>query len=417
MLLRVDKGKTKKLERYREIIKPELYEEILDLMKPLNGLRVIHLNATPKGGGVSEMLKSLIPLMKGVGLDARWHVIPPNPEFFKITKQIHNAIQGKDYKFSFEEKKYYIEYNRRIAEWMDDMNAEVVVVHDPQPIALIDFVKNSRKFISRIHIDSSSPDPDVWKFLKPFLEKYDRIIFHIKDFAPPDLPQDRVRIIPAAIDPLAGQNRPVRYRAACSILEGLGIDTARPLVTQVSRFDPWKDPVGVVDSYRLAKKKIPGLQLAYVGLFLAQDDPEGAEVLLRVKEYAGDDPDIHLFYDVAQIGPLRVAMFVNVFQAASDVILQKSIREGFGMTVSEAMWKRKPVIGGNVGGIRVQIEDGKTGYLVNNVEEAADRIVTLIQNPGLRTKMGRAGRERVRSHFLLPRLLRDYLKLFTELVG
>ena len=416
MLLRVDKGKFKKLERYQKLIKPELYQEIQELAEQTKGLRVIHLNATPKGGGVSEALKSMVPLMKGVGLHAGWYVVPPNQEFFRITKQIHNAIQGKDYQFSFQEKKYYIEYNQKIAEWMDDMEADIVVVHDPQPLGLIDFVKNNRKFISRMHIDSSSPDPGAWKFLKQFLEKYDRIIFHIPEFAHPDLPQERVRAIPIAIDPLSGQNRPIRSRAAQSVLEGLGIDTARPLMTQVSRFDPWKDPVGVVDAYRIARKEVPGLQLALLGLFLAQDDPEGAQVLKQVKEHAGEDPDIHLFHDVAQIGPLRVATFVNVFQVGSDVILQKSIKEGFGLTVAEAMWKRKPVIDGNVGGIKVQIEDGKSGYLVNSPEEAAARVVTLMKDSKLRKEMGRAARERVREQFLLPRLLRDYLKLFTELM-
>lgn len=415
MLLRVDKGKIRQLDLYRNLIKPELYEEIQKLAAKNEGLRVTHLNATPKGGGVSVILKYLVPLMKGVGVRAEWRVVPPNIKFFSITKQLHNALQGKKYELSFKEKKYYIEYNQRLADWMNHMKCDVLIVHDPQPLAVIDFLEAShRKNISRFHIDTSTPDPDIMQFVLGFLRKYDRTIFSMEEFVPSGIDREKVRIFHPAIDPLSAQNRPIRLKNIQSTLSGIGIDGGRPIITWVGRFDPWKDPTGVVDTYRIAKEKIPGIQLVMSGLFLAQDDPESVEIFHQIKDYAGDDPDIHLFSDINQLGPIRIGMFVNILQTAADVVLQKSTREGFGLVVTEAMWKRKAVVGGMAGGIKSQIEDGKSGYLVSSVEEAADRIVRLIENPLLREKMGEEARKRVGEHFLLPRLLRDYLKLFEE---
>ena len=416
MLFRADqKHKIKKLERYRKFLKEEVYQEIISIADELKGLKVVHLNATPKGGGVSEILKYLVPLMKGVGIDAEWRVIPPNPEFFAVTKQIHNALQGKEYSFSEQEKRVYLEYNKRIAEWMNDSGTDILIVHDPQPLALIDSIPEKRGMISIIHIDTSSPNEEIRRFLIPFAQQYRRVVFSVSDFILPGLDRKNVLVFPPAIEPFSAKNRPIRLQSAKTILQGLEIDTSRPLVTQVSRFDPWKDPMGVVDAYRIAKQEIPDLQLALVGLFLAQDDPEGISVLNQVKAHAGEDKDIFLFHDVSQIGPLKVDTFVNIFQVSSDVVIQKSIREGFALTVSEAMWKRKAVIGGNVGGIKLQIEHGKNGYLVETPIEAAKRIVELIKNPRKREQMGRQARKRVKDRFLMPRLLLDYLKMFREI--
>lgn len=415
MLLRVDKGKIRKLDLYRNLIKPELYEEIQNLAAKSEGLRVTHLNATPKGGGVSVLLKYLVPLMKGVGIKAEWRVVPPNIKFFSITKQLHNALQGKKYELSFKEKKYYIEYNQQLADWMNHMKCDVLVVHDPQPLAVIDFLEeNRRKNISRFHIDTSTPDPGIMQFVLGFLRKYDRIIFSMEEFVPSGIDREKVRIFHPAIDPLSAQNRPIRLKNIKSTLSGIGIDCERPIITWVGRFDPWKDPMGVVDTYHIAKEKIHGLQLVMSGLFLAQDDPESVEIFHQVKDYAGDDPDIHLFSDINQLGPIRIGMFINILQTAADVVLQKSTREGFGLVVAEAMWKGKAVVGGMAGGIKLQIEDGKSGYLVRSKEEAAERIVTLMKDKDLRERMGAEAKKRVGERFLLPRLLRDYLKLFVE---
>jgi trehalose synthase len=245
---------------------------------------------------------------------------------------------------------------------------------------------------------------------------YDKIVFTSKDFIGPSIPRRKIRVFPPAIDPLVAKNTPLNLAMAKNILRSLGVDTNKPLVSQVGRFDPWKDPLGTIRAYQVAKKKIPNLQLALLGLFLARDDPEATRIFSKVKRYIKGDPDVFLFSNPGQIGSLRVDTFVNAFQTASTIILQKSIREGFGLTCSEAMWKGKAVIGGNVGGIKLQIQDGRNGFLVSNSKEAAKRIVQLIRNPELSEKLGKAAKETVRKKFLMPRLLRDYLKLFRELV-
>lgn len=406
----------KKLKEYRGIVSDELFEEIEDLAKNLKGLKVTMINSTPKGGGVAEILKSLIPLMKGMGLDAYWHVIPPGQKFFGLTKEIHNALQGKECLLSFQGRRLFHYHMERAAKLILDMKSDIWVIHDPQPVGVIHYIPNFHPAISHIHIDTSQPNKEAWNFLETFLLKYDKIIFSTKEFAAKTIPKGRVIIFPPAIDPLNDKNKPLQLETAKKILENFGIDPKKPLITQVSRFDPWKDPLGVIKVYYMAKKEIPGLQLALVGLFLALDDPEAMKVFKEAKKWAEGDPNIFLFSDPQELGSLEVDIFVNAFQTGSDVILQKSIREGFGLTVTEAMWKGKPVIGGKVGGIRVQIKNGKNGFLVSSPEEAARRIAQLIKNPELAARIGSAARENVRERFLIPRLLRDYLKLFHELI-
>lgn len=404
-----------RLDKYKGLIPNGISKEIEQLSKGLKGLKVFHVNATPRGGGVAEILRSLVPLMKGVGLDARWYTIPPRNNFFEITKKMHNALQGKKYKFPFEARKKYIFHMARSAESMRDMKPDVWVIHDPQPAGAILFLPNFPASIARLHIDLTSPNQEVWEFVAGFLECYDRVVVSSKDFIKKGT-KGKTIVMPPAIDILASKNKAMPLKNARTILQSFGINLEKPLVTQVSRFDPWKDPLGVIEAYKIAKKKIPDLQLAMVGLFLAKDDPEAIRVFRKVQKKAEKDPDIFLFSEVERLGDLKVNVFVNAMQTASDVILQKSIREGFGMTVAEAMWKGKAVIGGNVGGIKMQIKNGKNGFLVSTPKEAASRIVRLIGNSKLRQNMGREARKTVKEKFLMPRLLRDYLRIFRDLV-
>lgn len=414
-MLPLVKTPTQKLERYRGIISDELLEEIKNLTKNLKGLKVVHINATPRGGGVAEILKSLIPLMKGVGLKAEWYTIPPGEDFFKITKEIHNALQGKEYAFPIWHRARYLQHIEKTAFLMKDMKADIWVVHDPQPAGVILYLPHFHPSICHLHIDLTSPNHEAWNFFVGSFRMYNKIVLASKEFIKKEI-EEKAVIFPPAIDPLMEKNQALGLKKAKEILESFGIDVEKPLISQVSRFDPWKDPLGVITAYKLAKKKIPDLQLALVGLFLAQDDPEAIKVFKETEKLAKRDSDIFLFSNADQIGSLKVDTFVNAFQTASDIILQKSVKEGFGLTVSEAMWKGKTVIGGNVGGIKLQIQDGKNGFLVSTPKEAATRIIQLIKNPQLTEKLGKSAKETVREKFLMPRLLRDYLKLFKELV-
>jgi len=404
-----------RLDKYEGLLSNGISKEIEQLSKGLKGLKVFHVNATPRGGGVAEILRSLVPLMKGVGLDARWYTIPPRNNFFEITKKMHNALQGKKYKFPFEARKKYIFHMARSAELMRDMRPDIWVIHDPQPAGAILFLPDFPASVSRLHIDLTSSNKEVWEFVAGFLECYDRVVVSSKDFIKKGT-KGKTIVMPPAIDILASKNKPMPLKNARAILQSFGINPRKPMMTQVSRFDPWKDPLGVIEAYKLARKKIPDLQLAMVGLFLAKDDPEAIRVFNKVQKKAEKDPNIFLFSEVERLGDLKVNVFVNAMQTASDVILQKSIREGFGMTVAEAMWKGKAVIGGNVGGIKTQIKNGKNGFLVSTPKETASRIVQLIRNPKLNQRMGKEAKKTVREKFLMPRLLRDYLRIFKDLV-
>ena len=406
---------SKKLEKYKGLISENLFLEIKEISKNLKGLKVNFVNSTPRGGGVAELLKSLVPLMKGVGIKAEWYTIPGGNDFFKITKEIHNALQGKDYSFPFSHRKKYLNYLKKTAKIMHDMKADIWVINDPQPAGIISFLPNLHPSVCRLHIDLTSPNREVWNFISEFLKNYDKIVLSSKKYIKPEIKKNSVVVTPA-IDPLVFKNRAFYLKKANQILKNFGINSEFPLISQVSRFDPWKDPIGVIRSYQIAKKKIPNLQLALVGFFLARDDPEALKIYKIVKKETLRDPDIFLFADVDKIDSLRVDAFVNAVQVASDVILQKSIREGFGLTVSEAMWKEKPVIGGNVGGIKTQIKDKKNGFLVNTSQQAAQRIVQLIENPDLAKKLGQAAKKTVREKFLMPRLLKDHLNLYKKLV-
>lgn len=297
---------------------------------------------------------------------------------------------------------------------MQDMKADIWIVNDPQPAGVIQFLPNFHPSACHLHIDLSSPNREVWDFVAGFLEGYDRVVVSSQDFVRQDIKEEAVVFAPA-IDPLRPKNQPMELKTAQQILTSFGINIKKPLITQVSRFDPWKDPLGVIKAYQTAKKEIPDLQLAMVGFFLAQDDPEGIKVFNIVKKEAQKDPNIFLFSDPSMLGSLKVDEFVNAIQVASDVILQKSIKEGFGLTVTEAMWKGKAVIGGNAGGIKTQIKDKENGFIVNNPQQAAEQIIKLVKDPGLRQAIGEKAHLTVKNNFLMPRLLKDYLKLFKDL--
>ena len=398
------------LDAYRPIVGDEKVEEIKRLADRLKGGRVLHVNATAYGGGVAEILYTLVALMRDVGLDAEWRVIRGETEFFNVTKSFHNALQGMDVALTEEMKEIYNRYNRMNAEDFEG-EYDFIVIHDPQPAALKHHLApRFGKWIWRCHIDTSTPHRPVWDFLRPYLEEYDAAIFTMEQYVGSDLRFDKLAIIPPSIDPLTDKNRELSLEESRRIVASFGLDTERPIMLQVSRFDPWKDPLGVIDAYRLVREEVPRLQLALVGS-MAADDPEGWYYLDKTSRHAGEDSDIHILHNFHGVGNLEV----NAFQTAADVVVQKSTREGFGLVVAEALWKGKPVVGGKVGGIPLQVIDGETGFLVTSVEECAQKALYLLQHPEVSREMGAKGREHVRENFLTTRHLRDYLELFNAL--
>src|SRR2546421_12559168 len=400
---------SKHLADYRSIIEPAAYEELQSLSKSLKGKRIAHVNATSYGGGVAELLHSIIPLMKDLGLDVHWYVLSGTNPFFDATKAIHNALQGAPAGLTNDMESAYRGVNEANAEdFRDDF--DLVVIHDPQPAPLVNLVKHKSPWIWRCHIDLTTPNPSVLRLLKPYLEKYDAAIFSAATYAPSDVKFRKLVVSPPAIDPLSPKNRDVSEGERKAILSRFEFDPARPVISQVGRFDPWKDPLGVIDAYRLVKRSLPEVQLLMIGS-MAKDDHEGWLWFNRTVRHAGDDPDIHFLTDLRGVGALEV----NGLPRETDVAIAKSLREGFGLIVSESLWKSVPVVGGDVTGIRIQIKDGRHGYLVSSVRECADRTIQLLRDPAKRKTMGKAGRERVRKNFLITRYLREYLRIFSDL--
>ena len=402
-------------DRYLALMPSESTEKLKAAAEQLKNLRIVHVNSTVTGGGVAEILQSLVPLTNGLGISTERVVINPPAEFFQVTKRIHNLLQGAEGCLSPEELEIYFQSIQNVAEDMrrQHVTADVWFLHDPQLLPLAHVLRREadETWVWVCHLDLTTPNRDVLDALLPLTKDYDRLVFSLASYVPEGLGESPpVYIAPPAIDPLAVKNIPLERERALELVSAMGIDHTRPLVSQVSRFDLWKDPWGVVNAYRSARQAVPGLQLALLGLSQAVDDPEALNVLESVQELASGDPDIHLFYHPLGL-PGTIDEVVNAFQVASDVIVQKSVREGFGLTVTEAMWKGKPVIGGNVGGIRLQIENGVNGYLVETPEECAWRIVELINAPELRSHMGEAARETVRQKYLMPALALDYLNL------
>ena len=401
----------KSLADYTHIAGKELSERIRELAEPLQGQRILHVSATAFGGGVSEILYTIVPLMRDAGLDAHWNVIFGKEEFFNATKLLHNALQGAEETLSEEQWALFDEINALNAEGLKD-EWDTVIVHDPQPIGLRrGAAERARNWIWRCHIDLSEPNPAAIGRLQPLIGEYDATVWHMPSYVPEGVNgHDGVNIIPPAIDPLSPKNMAFSPEDASFVCQQFGIDVDRPLITQVSRFDPWKDPIGVIDAYRDVTAEVPEAQLALVGS-MATDDPEGWEFFQHTFEYADGDPDIKILNNLNNVGAIEV----NAFQSQSDVVLQKSIREGFGLTVTEALWKGRPTVAGNVGGIPLQIEDGVSGYLVDSPAECAQRCIEILRDPGLGKHLGRSGKEHARREFLSPRLLRDWMELLTKL--
>jgi trehalose synthase len=412
MLQEVSLGQ-KSLADYTHIAGKETIERIRELAEPMQGQRVLHVSATAFGGGVSEILYTMVPLMRDIGIDAHWHVIFGKEEFFNATKLLHNSLQGAEETLSAEQWEVFDEINAINAEGLEG-EWDTVVVHDPQPIGLRrGAAEKSRHWIWRCHIDLSAPNPEPIARLLPMIEEYDATVWHMPDYVPQGVNgHNGVKIIPPAIDPLSPKNMAFSPDDAAFVCRQFGIDVDRPLLTQVSRFDPWKDPMGVIDAYRLVHRQVPEVQLALVGS-MATDDPEGWEFFQHTFEYAEGDEDIKILNNLNNVGAIEV----NAFQSQSDVCLQKSIREGFGLTVTEALWKGRPTVAGNVGGIPLQITDGESGYLVDSSEQCAQRCLEILEDPELGKRLGRAGKEHARVEFLSPRLLRDWVELLSELAA
>jgi trehalose synthase len=392
---------------YAPIVGEDHIAALEALAAPLRGARVMHVSATAYGGGVAEILHTLVPLMRSAGLEVEWRVMTGSEGFFAQTKQMHNALQGMELPLTPEGELLYLQTNVENAASFDN-GYDFVVVHDPQPAPLrVLRAGDGGQWIWRCHIDLTAANPTYWRFLRPFVGEYDGLIFTMPAFVQPDLDQGKVAIIPPAIDPLTPKNAPMASEQAAKLLLQRGVDPGRPLLVQVSRFDPWKDPTGVIDVYRRARATCPQLQLVLLGA-MAHDDPEGLEYFQRTKDYADHDPDIHV---LTNLGGDRE---VNAFQRRATVLLQKSLREGFGLTVTEGLWKARPVVASNVGGIPLQIQDGVNGYLVESTDACVARVCEIIEAPEAATQLGARGREVVRQQFLSTINLQRYLQVFND---
>jgi trehalose synthase len=411
MLQLVNVG-TKSLLDYGTIASRGLMEEIRRLAGQLEGTRVLHLSATAFGGGVAEINYALVPLMRDAGLDVEWRIIRGEDEFFGATKTIHNALQGSPQGLTLEQEETFRRYNELNAQELED-GYDFVIVHDPQPAFMIDYSRETQaRWIWRCHIDLSTPNESVLNFLLPALARYDAAVFHMREYVPGAAGLPPSYIWPPAIDPLTPKNMALSPEDAAYIVDQFGIDVERPLLTQVSRFDPWKDPLGVIDAYREVKETYPEVQLALVGA-MAHDDPEGWDFYNQTVAYAQGDPDIYILSNLNNIGSVEV----NAFQVHSTAVIQKSIKEGFGLTVTESLWKTRPTVAGRVGGIVRQIEDGETGWLVESAHECALACIEILGDPHGARMRALKGKEYVRRNFLMPRLLRDWLVLFNTLLG
>jgi trehalose synthase len=401
----------KALEAYRVIAGEERIARVRERGQSLRGLRVLELSSTATGGGVAEMLSSLVPLERDVGLDVEWRVIAGDREFFEITKRIHNGLQGMPVQLTTREQRIYLERNERNARALDGQ-FDVIIVHDPQPAAIRRFAPHlGRCWLWRCHVDSSTPHPPVWEFLRAEIERHDLAVFTMPEFVPADLAIPTTQLVPA-IDPVSSKNRALPAYLARETAAELGVDLSRPLLLQVSRFDPWKDPLGVIAVWREVRETFPGLQLALVGS-MAADDPEGWRLYAQIEAEIADEPHCLLLTDQMGVGHHEV----NALQRVADVAIQKSTREGFGLIVSETMWKGTAIIAGRAGGIPLQLHGGVGGLLASTEREFVDGVLGLLEDPVHARELSAAGARRVRERFLLPRLLEDQLDLLGRIVA
>jgi trehalose synthase len=406
----------KQLDDYTDVVGPETIERIRELARPLVGKRILHINATAYGGGVAELLATHVPLLRSLGIEAEWQVMHGSDEFFAVTKQVHNGLQGADIEWTAAMQRVYLEKVLDNSLLLDE-KFDYVVVHDPQPAALLNFLRddpnlsaNGTKWIWRCHIDLTAANPKVWEFFRPFVELHHASVWTMPQFVPASLNMERVVHAPPCIDPLSVKNLELPMPFCLEIAKQYGIDPNRPIVCQVSRYDPWKDPIGVIEAFRTVRSQVTDAQLVLAGS-MATDDPEGFKVWEDTEAARAGDRDIYLLSNLHQVGAVQI----NAFQRIASVMVQKSLREGFGLTVSEALWKGRPVVGGRAGGITLQIREGFDGFLVDTVEDCAARIIDLLADPVGADAMGSQGREHVRKNFLSTRELEDWLRLFGEL--
>jgi trehalose synthase len=403
----------KRLDDYADLAGKDAVERLREAAEPLRGTRLLQVSSTPFGGGIAELLHTHVPMLNDLGIETTWMVIEGTDEFFVVTKAVHNALQGAEQRLTEPMQAVYWDRIRANAAGVP-RDFDFVLIHDPQPAALLSAVEEdgerTGRWLWRCHIDLSATYRPVWEFFEPIVNRFDATIFTADEFVQPGVTEPVRAVIPPSIDPLSLKNAEMSPTSVLETAESLGLDTRRPLVVQVSRFDPWKDPLGVIDAFRLVRRDVPDAQLVMIGS-LAHDDPEGIRYLELTSEHAGGDPDIHLLTDLDGVGDVSV----NAVQRLADVVVQKSLREGFGLVIAEAMWKGKPVVGGDVGGIRLQIRDGETGYLVDGTLACAEAITRLLREPDLRGRMGTAGREIVRERFLSTRELEEHLRLIATL--
>jgi len=399
------------LEQFRYIVPDERLAEIYARARGLYGKHIVHLNATYQGGGVAEILYSLVLLMNDVGINAGWRILHGSQEFFEVTKSFHNALQGGKLQMSERKKKLYLQVNDNFAKFTH-LHHDCVIIHDPQPLSLISSYRKCQPWMWRCHIDLTEPHKELWDFLKGYLLKYDQIVVSSEKYFKDDLPIDQ-RLMYPAINPLTQKNRNMTPKSVRDYIHKAGVPTDKPLITQVSRLDPWKDPGGVIDVFKLVKEKVDCRLLFCYNV--ASDDPEGLRMFNKVKRKANKllkNGDI--IFVVGNSEPL-----VNAVQRFSNIIVQKSTREGFCLSVTEALWKGTPVVASNVGGIPIQIEDGKNGYLLepNDIKGFADRIIHLLKNPDELKELGKNAHETVRKKFLITRLLSDYLYMLNAVMN
>ncbi len=401
----------KSIQDYAGVAGQDVVDHLRQLAAPLQGLKIVHVNSTRVGGGVAEILRELVPLKNDLGIDARWEVITGEEAFYQCTKNFHNGLQGTPVPMAERLLSTYEETNAINAEELRPVleDADIVFIHDPQPLLLLRWIPNRKgKWVWRCHIDLSRPYRPVWKYLRAFTLDYDASIFSLANFAQ-SLPHTQY-LIPPSIDPLNEKNMDLSADQVREICTRFDLDPQRPLMLQVSRFDRFKDPCGVIRAYRLVKTFAPGIQLVLAG-GEATDDPEGQAVLEEVRSEANADPDVHIL-----LLPPDADLTINALQRRADIVLQKSVKEGFGLTVTEAMWKGNPVIGGDTGGIRLQVVNHHTGFLVSSPEGAALRTRYLLQHPEKVQEMGTKAKQFVRENFLITRHLREYLSLMVALV-